>query len=153
QATASFSPWSAPRTCFSRCRGRNDRSRRRLATPTRATKRGSAGGLSRAFTRRRVRLEKHHRVLGRDVELLAAGPARHRIVDTNHIVAELGEERAIALIRSWRNPILARAHDPAHLILVRAAAPRSCERVAARLVAVVEEIAFVERHVRIILSF
>jgi hypothetical protein len=81
-----------------------------------------------------------------DVELLPARPARHGIVDTNHVVPELGEQRAIAVVGSGRNAILPRADHPSHLIIVRPLATRAGELVGTRLVPVVEEVAFVERH-------
>src|SRR5262249_53207575 len=97
-------------------------------------------------------LQEDHRVLRRDVELLPACLARHRIVDADHVVAELEEQRAIALVGAGRNPILARPYDPAHLVLIDAPAARTGELVGPRLAAAVEEVAFVERHDRIILS-
>src|SRR5207253_972708 len=48
---------------------------------------------------------------------------------------------------------LARADDPAHLIVVDALASRARQLVGARLVLIIEEVAFVERHVKIILLF
>ena len=81
-----------------------------------------------------------------DVELLAARLAGYGVVDTNHVVLELGEQRAIALVGPGRNAILARAHDPAHLVFVDALAARTGQLVQPRLVLVVEKIAFVERH-------
>src|SRR5215475_10882698 len=98
-------------------------------------------------------LEKDHRVLRRNIELLPARLARHRVVHPNHVVAEFPEQRTVALIGPGRNAILLRSNHPAHLILVGAPAPRTGELVDAGLVAVVEEIAFVERHAAIILSF
>ena len=78
-----------------------------------------------------------------DVELLAARLTRHCVVDANHVVAQLGIERAVALVGALRQPILARADDPAHLVLVGALAARARQLVRARLVPVVEEVAFV----------
>src|SRR5262249_37175541 len=95
-------------------------------------------------------LDEHHRVLRRDVELLAAGLAGHRVVDADHVVAELGVERAVAFVGAARQTILPRADDPAHLIVVGALAARARQLVGARLVPVVEEVAFVQRHAPII---
>src|SRR5690349_11123993 len=92
-------------------------------------------------------------MLRRDVELLAAGLARDRIVDADHVVAQLRVERAIAFVGACGQTVLLRAHDPPHLIVVDALAARAAQLVGPRLVPVVEEVAFVERHPAIILSF
>src|SRR5438552_1923476 len=92
-------------------------------------------------------------MLRRDVELFPAGLARYRIVDADHVIAELGEQRPVALVGASRDGFLARAHDPAHLVLVDAFTPRTGQLVGARLVFIVEEVAFVERHRKIILLF
>jgi len=85
-------------------------------------------------------------MLGRDVEFLAAGLARHGIVDTDHVVAQLGVQRPIALIGARRDAIFLRPDDPAHLVLVYTLAPRTGQLVSAGFVPVIEEIAFVQGH-------
>ena len=58
------------------------------------------------------RSEKDHRMLRRDVEFLAAGLAGDRIVDADHVVAQLGVQRAVALVGARRNPILLACERP-----------------------------------------
>src|SRR5262245_33470496 len=101
-------------------------------------------------SRRGALVDEHHRVLRRNVELLAAGFARDRIVHADHVVAQLGEHRPIALVRAVGNPILASAHHPPHLILVDTFTARAAQLVGASLVAAVEEVPFVEGHELII---
>src|SRR5262249_34125760 len=84
---------------------------------------------------------------------LPARLARHGIVDPNHVVAEFSEQRTVALVGAWWNAILPRSNDPTHLVVVRSLATRTGQLIGACLVAVVEEIAFVQRHAAIILSF
>src|SRR5439155_11847703 len=95
-------------------------------------------------------LQEDHRVLRGDVEPLSARLAGDRVVDADHVVAQLGEQRAVALVGAGRDPVLARADDPLHLIVVDALAARAGELVRPRLVLVVEEVAFVEGHEGII---
>jgi hypothetical protein len=85
-------------------------------------------------------------MLGRDVEFLAAGFARHGIVDANHVVAQLGKQGTIALVGAWRDPIFLRPNDPAHLVLIYTLAPRTGQLVGAGFIPVIEEIAFVKGH-------
>src|ERR1041384_6702235 len=58
----------------------------------------------------------------------------------------------IWLARAGRNAVLLGAHDPTHLVVVDALAAWARQLVGARFVPIVEEVAFVERHVGIILS-
>src|SRR5262245_65756663 len=90
-------------------------------------------------------------MLRRDVEFLTSRLARHRIVDADHVVAQLAVQRAVAIVRAGWNTVLLRAHDPAHLVLVDALAARTHQLVGPRLVAVVEEVAFIERHSEMII--
>ena len=99
---------------------------------------------------RRALLDEHHRVLRRDVELLAARLAGDRVVDADHVVAQLRVQRAVALVGAGRQAILLDAHHPAHLVIVDALAARAGELVGPRFVLAVEEVAFVERHAPII---
>src|SRR4029079_4564385 len=77
--------------------------------------------------------------------------ARNRVVHANHVVAQLGEHRAIPLVRAIGNPIFADPHHPPHLILVDAFTTRAVQLGGAGLVAAVEEVPFVEGH-RVIIS-
>ena len=61
----------------------------------------------------------------RDLELLAARLADDLVVDTDQVIAQLGELRAIAFVGSWRQPILLDAAHPAHGVFVGAAAARA----------------------------
>src|ERR1700730_15858247 len=89
-------------------------------------------------------------MLRRDVELLAARLAGHGIVYADHVVAQLREHRAIALVGAGRNAVLAHADDPAHLVLVDALETWTVEIVGQRLVPAVEDVACVKRHAVII---
>src|SRR5262245_5683327 len=163
-AIASRSRWSRRRTWCSPFPGKSARSCGRSATSTSAISGRCAGGSSRSSieagvvvepgghraARRRTLLDEYHRVLRRDVELLAARLARDRIVDTDHVVAELAVQRAIAIVGAVGQAILLRPDHPAHLVVVGALAAGTGELVGPRLVAVVEEVAFVQRHPSII---
>ena len=81
-----------------------------------------------------------------DIELLATRLASHRIVDADHVVAQLGKERPVSFVSTWRDTIFSRANDPTHLVVVGAPAPWTSQPVGSHFVPIVEEIAFVERH-------
>src|SRR4051812_22915478 len=98
-------------------------------------------------------LQEDERVLRWNVELAAAGLAGDGVVDPNHVVAQLRVQRAVALVRAGRDAILLRADNPAHLVVIDALAAWTRELVGPCLVAVIEEVTFIERHERIILSF
>jgi hypothetical protein len=81
-----------------------------------------------------------------DLELLAARPAHHLVVDADQVIAQLRELRAIAFVGARRQAILLHASDPSHGVLVGAMAARA--RVSRRPVFgfVVEERTLVESH-------
>lgn len=95
-------------------------------------------------------LQEDHRMLRRNIEPLPARLACHRVVHADHVIAKLREQRAVALVGPWRDPIFPRPHDPAHLIFVHALASRAGQPIGAGFVLIVEEIAFVKSHGRII---
>ena len=86
-------------------------------------------------------------MLRRNVEFLSAGLARDRVVDTDHVVAELGEQRAIAVVGARRDARLPGPHDPPHLVLVSAPASGTRQMVGTGVVAALEKIALVEGHI------
>jgi hypothetical protein len=79
----------------------------------------------------------------RNLEALAAGLTNDFVVNANEMVAELGELRAIALVRAGRQAVLLRASDPPDRILIGSAAARTTQPLAAVLVSVDEEGAFI----------
>jgi hypothetical protein len=61
----------------------------------------------------------------RDFESLPAGLADHLVVDPNQVVTQLGEFRAIPLVRAGRQLVLLLSPDPSNRIFVGAAAART----------------------------
>ena len=85
-------------------------------------------------------------MLRRNVEPLAARLARDRIVDPDHVIAQLGGQTPVPLVRARRDAVLlsssARLND---LVFVDTLAARTGQPIGSRLAAIVEEVAFVER--------
>src|SRR5215213_984767 len=52
-----------------------------------------------------------------DVEALAAALAGDLVVDAHHVVARLGELRALRLVHAARRLVLLRATQPAHFVV------------------------------------
>jgi hypothetical protein len=79
----------------------------------------------------------------RDLELLRARLAGHLIVHANQVVAKLRKLRAVALVRTGRQPVLLGPAYPAHRVFVGPTTPRTAQSLGAVLVFVEEKSAFV----------
>jgi hypothetical protein len=79
----------------------------------------------------------------RDLELLAARPADHLIIDTDQMVAELGKLGAVAFVRPGRKPVFLGPANPPHRVFVGPAAAGTCQPLGPIVVLVEEESAFV----------
>jgi hypothetical protein len=79
----------------------------------------------------------------RDLELLAAGPADHLVIDANQVIAQLRELGAIAFIRARRQPIFLGPPHPSHGVLIGPAATGTTEPLFAALGFVEEECALI----------
>lgn len=73
-------------------------------------------------------LEKHHRLVRRDLEPAAAAFAVDEVVHAIQMIAQLGEERTAALIGALRRTILLRSPQPFDLIVRPVPALRTRER-------------------------
>jgi hypothetical protein len=82
----------------------------------------------------------------RNLEPLAARLAGELVVDADQVIAQLGELGAVALVGVAGQPVFLRPAHPLHLVVIRAAAPRTREAAVSLLGPFVEEGAFVECH-------
>ena len=73
-------------------------------------------------------LEKHHRLVRRDLEPAAAAFAVDVVVHAIQVIAELGEERTASLVGALRRTILLRSPHPLDLIVRPVPALRTRER-------------------------
>jgi hypothetical protein len=85
----------------------------------------------------------------RDFDLLSARLANDFVVDTNQMIAKLGEFGAIAFIGARRQPIFLDAPHPADVVVVGAAAPGAGVTRRPRFRFVDEERAFIQCHGRV----
>jgi hypothetical protein len=79
----------------------------------------------------------------RDVELLAARTADDLVVHTDQVVAQLGKFGAVPFIGAGRQPIFFCPANPAHRVVIGAAAPRTRQPLGPVVVLVEEKGAFV----------
>jgi hypothetical protein len=88
-------------------------------------------------------IEKQQRVHRRDFKLLPARLTHDLVVDTDQVITQFGELRAIALIAAGRKPILFRPPHPANGIVVRAPASWARQTLGAVFVAIEEKRALI----------
>jgi hypothetical protein len=91
-------------------------------------------------------IDEHQRMLRWDFDLLPAALAGHLVVDTEQVVAELGELGAILIVSAWRKPVALDPADPTDAVFVRTSAPRALVSPRPGFRFLAEEGAFVESH-------
>jgi len=87
-------------------------------------------------------------VLRRNLEALAADLAHDVLVESQQVIAELGEPGTVALVATRRRPVLLRSPYPPDAVLARAPATGTLVAAGPRLGPLGEERAFVQSHRR-----
>ena len=95
-------------------------------------------------------LEKCQRLMRWNLKAAATLLADDHIIHANEVVSQFGEELAIACAGAARRPRLPYAPDPAYVVRSAKLAARAGERRRLGLLRFVKELAFVQRHVRMI---